>query len=37
MNGALPVIATASLLALALGFLARRGKDMNLLRISGHL
>jgi SSS family solute:Na+ symporter len=30
MNGALPFIAAAALLALALGFLARRGKDMNL-------
>jgi SSS family solute:Na+ symporter len=30
MNGALPFIAAAALLALVLGFLARRGKDMNL-------
>ncbi|SFJ87388.1 sodium:solute symporter [Bradyrhizobium sp. Gha] len=30
MNGALPFIAAAALLALALGFLARRGKNMNL-------
>jgi solute:Na+ symporter, SSS family len=30
MNGALPFIAAAALLALALGFLARRGKDMDL-------
>src|SRR5579883_1386115 len=30
MNAALPFIAAAALLALALGFLARRGKDMNL-------
>jgi len=30
MNGALPFIAAAALLALALGFLARRGKEMNL-------
>jgi solute:Na+ symporter, SSS family len=30
VNGALPFIAAAALLALALGFLARRGKDMNL-------
>ncbi len=30
MNGALPFIAAAALLALALGFLAQRGKDMNL-------
>jgi solute:Na+ symporter, SSS family len=30
MNGALPFIAAAALLALALGFLARRGKDMSL-------
>ena len=30
MNGALPFIAAAALLALALGFLASRGKDMNL-------
>ncbi|MBV8918394.1 sodium:solute symporter family protein [Bradyrhizobium sp.] len=30
MNSALPFIAAAALLALALGFLARRGKDMNL-------
>ena len=30
MNGALPFIAAAALLALTLGFLARRGKDMNL-------
>lgn len=30
MNGALPFIAAAALLALALGLLARRGKDMNL-------
>lgn len=30
MNGALPFIAAAALLALALGFLAGRGKDMNL-------
>lgn len=29
MNGALPFIAAAALLALVLGFLARRGKDMN--------
>jgi solute:Na+ symporter, SSS family len=30
MNGALPFIAAAALLALVLGVLARRGKDMNL-------
>ena len=30
MNAALPFIAAAALLALALGFLARRGKDMDL-------
>ncbi|WP_369722225.1 sodium:solute symporter [Bradyrhizobium sp. LLZ17] len=30
MNGALPFIAAAALLALTLGFLAQRGKDMNL-------
>jgi solute:Na+ symporter, SSS family len=30
MNAALPFIAAAALLALALGFLASRGKDMNL-------
>jgi SSS family solute:Na+ symporter len=30
VNGALPFIAAAALLALALGFLASRGKDMNL-------
>ena len=30
MNGALPFIAAAALLALALGFLARRGKQMTL-------
>jgi SSS family solute:Na+ symporter len=30
MNAALPFIAAAALLALALGFLARRGKDMSL-------
>jgi SSS family solute:Na+ symporter len=30
MNAALPFIAAAALLALVLGFLARRGKDMNL-------
>jgi SSS family solute:Na+ symporter len=30
MNGALPFIAAAALLALALGFLASRGKDMSL-------
>ncbi|MET4292392.1 SSS family solute:Na+ symporter [Bradyrhizobium sp. LB8.2] len=30
MNGALPFIAAAALLALALGLLARRGKDMSL-------
>jgi SSS family solute:Na+ symporter len=30
MNGALPFIAAAALLALVLGFLASRGKDMNL-------
>jgi solute:Na+ symporter, SSS family len=30
MNGALPFIAAAALLALALGLLARRGKDMDL-------
>src|SRR5579871_3722030 len=30
MNGALPFIAAAALLALTLGFLARRGKDMSL-------
>ena len=30
MNGALPFIAAAALLALVLGFLARRGRDMNL-------
>ena len=30
MNGALPFIAAAALLAVALGFLAQRGKDMNL-------
>ncbi|MBR0798495.1 sodium:solute symporter [Bradyrhizobium jicamae] len=30
MNSALPFIAAAALLALALGFLAHRGKDMNL-------
>jgi SSS family solute:Na+ symporter len=30
MNGALPFIIAAALLALALGFLASRGKDMNL-------
>jgi solute:Na+ symporter, SSS family len=30
VNAALPFIAAAALLALALGFLARRGKDMNL-------
>lgn len=30
MNGALPFIAAAALLALVLGFLARRGKDINL-------
>jgi SSS family solute:Na+ symporter len=30
MNGALPFIVAAALLALVLGFLARRGKDMNL-------
>jgi SSS family solute:Na+ symporter len=30
MNGALVFIAAAALLALALGFLASRGKDMNL-------
>ncbi|MCK1367826.1 MULTISPECIES: sodium:solute symporter [unclassified Bradyrhizobium] len=30
MNGALPFITAAALLALALGFLASRGKDMNL-------
>ncbi|HEU0369004.1 MAG TPA: sodium:solute symporter family protein, partial [Candidatus Acidoferrum sp.] len=30
MNGALPFIAAAALLALVLGFLARRGKEMNL-------
>jgi SSS family solute:Na+ symporter len=30
MNAALPFIAAAALLALALGILARRGKDMNL-------
>ncbi|KWV57907.1 sodium:solute symporter [Bradyrhizobium macuxiense] len=30
MNGALPFIAAAALLALVLGFLARRGKDMTL-------
>lgn len=30
MNSALPFIVAAALLALALGFLARRGKDMNL-------
>src|SRR5579871_3837040 len=30
MSGALPFIAAAALLALVLGFLARRGKDMTL-------
>ena len=30
MNGALPFIAAAAVLALVLGFLASRGKDMNL-------
>jgi SSS family solute:Na+ symporter len=30
MNGALPFIAAAALLALVLGFLARRGRDMSL-------
>jgi SSS family solute:Na+ symporter len=35
MNGALPFIAAAALLALALGFLARRGKDMNLEQTVG--
>ena len=30
MNGALPFIAAAAVLALVLGFLAQRGKDMNL-------
>jgi SSS family solute:Na+ symporter len=30
VNGALPFIVAAALLALALGFLAQRGKEMNL-------
>ena len=30
MNGALPFIAAAALLALTLGFVASRGKDMSL-------